>query len=220
MKPQLFAIAATLLAQAAIAGPQDPPASSAAPAAAVASDPVIQPEVTRQPVRLPRLPSNDFFVGLYGGSVSTQNFGSSGLRGLRLGYHLTEDVFLEASVGSSKVSDSAFRQILPGGVFAQQSVSLRTTSAAVGYNLISGEAFFGRQRAKAMQGYVLAGIGTTTLADQRHQTITLGLGWRLIINDALSVQTDFREHLYALDLLGQRQSTRNPELSLGLTVNF
>ena len=210
----LVLIAAALLAQTAIAGPQDTPAKPAA------NDPVIQPEVTRQPVRLPRLPSNDFFVGLYGGSVSTQNFGSSGLRGLRLGYHLTEDVFLEASVGSSKVSDSAFRQVLPGGIFTQPSVSLRTTSAAVGLNVISGEAFFGSQRAKAMQGYVLAGIGTTTLADQRHQTITLGLGWRLIVNDAFSVQTDLREHLYALDLLGQRQSTRNPELSLGLTVNF
>jgi len=37
--------------------------------------------------------------------------------GLRLGYHITEDFFVEGSYASTKVSDAAFRQVLPGGVF-------------------------------------------------------------------------------------------------------
>ena len=59
----------------------------------VYSDQIVVPEVTRREVKLPRFPSNDFDVGLYGGTFSTQNFGTSAVGGLRLGYHITEDFF-------------------------------------------------------------------------------------------------------------------------------
>ena len=35
--------------------------------------------------------------------------------GLRLGYHITEDFFVQANFAQTKVSDEAFRQLLPGG---------------------------------------------------------------------------------------------------------
>jgi len=185
-----------------------------------ASEQVIVPEVARREVPLPRIPSRDFFGGLYAGSYATQNFGSSAVVGFRLGYLITEDVFVEGSFGRSKVSDSAFRQVLPGGVFVNRSEALSYASVAAGYNVITGEAFFGKSRAKALQGYLLAGIGSTRLAEQRHQTITLGAGLRLVANDRFLLQADVREHLFSLDLLGQRQSTRNPEITAGLTVTF
>jgi len=171
-----------------------------------ASEQVIVPEVARREVPLPRIPSRDFFGGLYAGSYATQNFGSSAVVGFRLGYLITEDVFVEGSFGRSKVSDSAFRQVLPGGVFVNRSEALSYASVAAGYNVITG--------------YLLAGVGSTRLAEQRHQTITLGAGLRLVANDRFLLQADVREHLFSLDLLGQRQSTRNPEITAGLTVTF
>ena len=48
------------------------------------------PGVTRRDVKLPRFPSNDFEVGAFVGTYSTQNFGASTVGGLRLGYNHTK----------------------------------------------------------------------------------------------------------------------------------
>jgi outer membrane beta-barrel protein len=185
-----------------------------------ANEQVIVPEVERREVRLPHYPSNDFSVGLFAGTYATQNFGSSGVTGLRLGYHVTEDVFVEGTLGRSKVSDEAFRQILPGGVFVNHKESLTYYNLSAGYNLLTGEAFFGRNRALATQGYLVAGVGSTRLAQQKRQTFNLGFGMRLILSDHVAIQADVRDHLYSLDLLGKRQSTQNPEISAGLAAFF
>jgi uncharacterized SAM-binding protein YcdF (DUF218 family) len=90
-----------------------------APAADTAdtADQVIVPGVERRDVHKPRYPSNDFEIGLFGGTYTAQNFGTSGVWGVRLGYDITEDFFVEATYGRTKVSDKEFRQILPGGLF-------------------------------------------------------------------------------------------------------
>ncbi|MDE2367797.1 MAG: outer membrane beta-barrel domain-containing protein [Burkholderiales bacterium] len=195
-------------------------AQTAPPTPASDTEPVIVPRVERREVPLPRYPSNDFSIGVFGGSYSTQNFGSSGVAGLRLGYAVNEDVFVEATFGRTRVSDANYRLILPGGIFAQRSEPLNYYDVAAGYNVLTGESFFGSRVAKATQGYLLAGIGSTSIAGQRHQTIAAGFGLRVILSDRYSVQVDVRERFFALDLLGQRQSTSNPEVTFGLATWF
>lgn len=190
------------------------------PASKTAEEQVIVPQVERRPIQRPRFPSNDFTVSLFAGAYNTQNFGSSGVSGVRLGYHITENFFVEGTLGRTKLSDDAFRQILPGGVFASANQKLTYYNVALGYNLLNGESFFGSNVAKLTQGYVLAGTGNTKIAEQNKQTVMLGFGMRLILNDWFVVQADFREHLFSLDLLGKRQNTRNPEASVGFTVTF
>jgi outer membrane beta-barrel protein len=159
-------------------------------------------------------------VGLYGGVYATENFGSSGVTGLRMSYHVTEDIFFDATLGQSKVSDEAFRQVLPGGIFVNRTEQLRYYGVSVGYNLLPGEVFFGRSTAKATQGYIVAGIGSTDFAGQRRQTVNYGFGLRLILADWLAVQADVRDHVFSLDLLGRRKTTHNPEITGGVTFYF
>ena len=80
-----------------------------------ANEQVVVPQVERRDVKLPKFPSKDFEVGAFAGVYSTENFGASGIAGLRLGYHITEDFFVQANLAQTKVSDEAFRQLLPGG---------------------------------------------------------------------------------------------------------
>ena len=70
---------------------------------------VIVPEVERREVKLPKFPSKDIAVGLFAGTYATQNFGAAAVVGGRLGYHVTEDWFVEATLGQSKVSDEVDR---------------------------------------------------------------------------------------------------------------
>ncbi len=210
------ALAATLPALAQ-SGTSSAPATSTTPA----NEQVIVPQVDRRDVPLPRYASNDFAVSLFIGTYATANFGSSGVAGLRGGYHVTEDIFVEASYGRSTVSDKAFSQIYPnGGVLPERKSDLTYYNVVAGYNVLPGEVFFGRSNAKISQGYLVAGVGSTNFATQKRQTIVAGFGLRVIFNRWLSAQADVRDHVYSLDLLGKRQSTQNVEVTAGLTVFF
>lgn len=201
-----------------------PVAAQTAPAAGTAARPaaeqVIVPQVDRRDVKPAKYASNDFAIGLYTGTYATQNFGAASVSGVRLGYHITEDFFVDATLGRSKVSDEAFRQVLPGGIFVNRSETLSYYSVSAGYNVLPGEVFFGKTHARATQGYLLAGVGSTDFAGQKRQTMHFGFGLRLILNDWLVMQADVRDHLFTLDILGKRQSTQNLEVTAGLTLFF
>jgi outer membrane beta-barrel protein len=217
LSPSIGAALATLAAAFALL----PSAAHAADApAATTTDQVVVPQVDRRDVKLPRIPSNDFEIGLLAGTYATQNFGSSAVVGVRLGYHITEDFFVEGVYAQTKVSDESFRQILPGGVFAQQKQTLKYYNVSVGYNLLPGEVFFGKNVAKASAMYLIGGVGSTDFAGERHQTFNVGLGMRLFLKDWAALQVDMRDHIFSLDLLGKRQSTQNLELTAGVTFFF
>jgi len=185
-----------------------------------ANEQVVVPQVDRREVKLPRFPSKDFEVGLFAGTYATENFGASFIGGMRLGYHITEDFFVEAALAQTKVSDESFRQILPGGVFAQPKETLRYYNLSAGYNVLPGEVFLGSKRAKATAVYLIAGVGSTSFNQQNRQTLNFGLGMRLLLADRWAVQVDMRDHIFSLDLLGRRQTTQNLELTGGLTFFF
>lgn len=190
--------------------------SSAKPA----NEQVVVPEVARRDIKLPRFPSKDWSIALFGGSWSTQNFGSSAVGGLKLGYHLSEDFFVEAAVGATQVSDESFRQILPGGVFVDDKERLTYYNLSVGYNVLPGEVFLGSKRALATAFYLIGGVGSTRFVDQRRQTVNVGFGWRVLAFDRAAIQLDVRDHVFSIDLLGRRETTQNVELTAGLAYYF
>ena len=190
------------------------------PAAPAAAEQVIVPQVDRRDVQPPKYPSKDFSITAFGGVYAVENFGTAGVSGLRLGYQITEDFFAEAAYGRTKISDEAYRVGRPGGILPQPSAPMSYYNLSVGYNLLPGEVFFGRNLAKATQGYIVAGAGSTSFAGQRWQTFNVGFGLRLLLKDWFAVQADVRDHVFSNDLLGKRKSTHNPEITAGLTAFF
>lgn len=214
----IVAVGAALAATSAQAQTAGAPAGQAG--SQPANEQVIEPAVPRRDVRVPKIPSKDFVIGAYVGTYGTESFGSSTVYGGRLGYHVTEDFFVEALYGTTKVSDENFRQILPGGVFPEAEEKLDYYNLSVGYNILPGEVFFGSRYAKASALYVIAGVGSTKFLEQTKQTVNFGLGVRVFLKDWAAIQVDFRDHIYSLDLLGQRKSTQNLELTAGATFFF
>jgi outer membrane beta-barrel protein len=187
---------------------------------------VIQPQVDRREVKLPKYPSKDFAIGVFGGTYSTQNFGASAVAGVRLGYHISEDIFVDAVYAQTKVSDETYRQILSVGLFAQPEEKLKYYNLSAGYNILPGEVFWGRNRAWASALYVIAGIGNTNFVSsdkvnrRNRQTINFGLGTRVLFWDRVALQVDLRSHHFTLDILGRDESTKNLELTGGVTYYF
>jgi outer membrane beta-barrel protein len=198
------------------AATDQPAASNPAPT----TEQVVLPQVDRRDIQVPRFPSNDFEIGTFVGSYATQNFGTSTVGGVRLGYHVTEDVFVEGVVAQTSVSDAAFRQVLPGGIFPSDSEKLSYYNLSVGYNLLPGEVFIGAKRAKPMSFYIIGGVGSTSFNQQRQSTFNVGSGLRVYLNDHFALQVDVRDHVFSLDLLGKRSTTQNLELTTGVTASF
>ena len=219
-----FAVRATAatLATAAVLGllMQVEARAADAPAADATPDQVIVPQVERRDVHKPKYPSNDFEVGLFGGTYSSQNFGTSFNWGARVGYDITEDFFVEATYGRTKVSDKEFRNILPGGIFAAEQEKLKYYDLSLGWNFLPGEIFIGKNWAKASTMYVIGGLGNTSFDSQRMQTWNFGVGAKLFLADWVALRADVRDHIFQLDLLGKRSTTQNPELSLGFAFFF
>ena len=211
-------LALSLLALAAAVAPLT--AAAQASGQQPANEQVVVPQVERRELKLPRFPSNDIEVGLLAGVYSTQDFGAHAVVGLRLGYHITEDIFVEGVYGRTKASDESFRQVLPGGIFPTPTVPLSYYNLSAGYNVLPGEVFIGSKRAKATAVYLIGGIGATKLNGQRHQTINFGTGLRLLLTDRIALQVDLRDHIFSMDLLGKRKSMNNLEMTGGVTIFF
>jgi outer membrane beta-barrel protein len=186
-----------------------------------ANEQVVVPQVERRDLKLPRYPSKDIEVGVFGGMYSTENFGASGVYGLRLGYHITEDFFVQANLAQTKVSDENFRRLLPGGgVLPQPEEKLTYYNLSAGWNVLPGEVFLGSRNAKATSLYLLGGIGSTKLAERRRSTFNFGLGMRMLWADRAAFHVELRDHVFSIDLLGPTQSTHNLELTGGFAWYF
>jgi outer membrane beta-barrel protein len=208
----LAAAAAPVMAQtqAPAANPQQP-----------ANEQVIVPEVQRRDVRVPKFPSKDFELSALVGTYATQSFGTSAVAGVRLGYHLSEDLFVETTYARTKVTDKTFEEIFPGaGPLADTDKKLSYYNVSAGYNIFPGEIFLGSKYAKASSIYLIGGVGSTKFANQRKQTFNVGFGFRVLLSDRFAVRVDVRDHIFSYDLLNVRQNTQNLELTTGIAYYF
>lgn len=184
-----------------------------------APEQVIQPSIERRDVTLPRIDTEDFELGIYGGILSIEDFGSNGVVGARAVYHVSEDYFLEGAYGVSQVSDESLCN-LGLCLFPSRKEDLSYYALSVGFNFFPGEVFLGKNRALTSAVYVLAGAGNTSFLDEDRFTVNLGLGIRMLPTDWLAIHVTVRDFVFESDILGVNKITHNFELATGLSVFF
>ncbi len=173
-------------------------------------EPVIPAQVERREVHIPRISANDLEIGAYTGVLSVQDFGAKSSSGLRLGYHATEDFFVEGTYARSKVSDQAFRR-LGIAIFKTEEVDLAYYYLSVGCNLFPGEVFLGKNWAMTSAVYLVGGVGNVKFN---------GVGIRALPVDWLSMRFEIRDHMFDSDILGKNELKHNFEMTLGLAAYF
>lgn len=182
-------------------------------------DQVIQPQIDRRDIRTPRIDTEDFEIGLFGGILSVEDFGAEPVYGARLVYHVSEDFFVEGLVGKSTVSDQALFD-LGLSLFPTREEDLVYYALSVGYNLFPGEIFLGGKKARTSSVYVLAGVGNTSFATEDNFTFNLGLGIRILPTDWMALHITLRDYLFKSDILGTNEIKNNFEWTFGLSVFF
>ncbi len=186
-----------------------------------ADKPVIDPQVERREVRRTRIDTEDFELGAYVGMLSIEDFESNVVYGARLAYHLTEDFFLEATVGQSRAGRTSYENLSGSADLLTDSERDYTYYAlSLGWNALPGEIFLGENRAYNTSFYLVAGIGNTTFAGDDRFTVSGGFGYRILPADWIAVHFDVRDHVYDIDLLGEKKIVNNLEAHLGLSIFF
>jgi outer membrane beta-barrel protein len=184
-------------------------------------EPLVVREPERREIKVDKIDSENIEIGGFAGIMNVEDFGTDTLYGLRVAYHVTEDLFVEAVYGETELGETSFErlsgniQILPDG---DRDMSYYNLS--VGFNVFPGEAFVGRGLAFKGGLYVIGGAGSTDFAGDEHFTVNFGVGYRLAATDWLALRIDVRDHMFETDLLGSEELTHNVEFSGGLTVFF
>jgi outer membrane beta-barrel protein len=193
----------------------------AAPCYAADQEQVIEPEIHRRDIKRTGVDTENFELGLFAGVLSVEDFGANLVYGARLGYHVTEDVFVELGAGQSETSKTSFERL--GGnvqLLDDDDRTLTYYNFSFGFNLIPGEGFIGSKWAFTSALYLIGGIGSTRFAGDDMLTWNFGAGYRLLLNDWLALRLDARDHVFELDLLGESQTTNNLEFTGGVSVFF
>ena len=181
--------------------------------------PVIEPEVERRKVKVPKIDRENFEVGVYGGVVNVEDFNANPSYGVRFAYHISEDFFTEAMLGQTTVSRNAAERFFNFDL-ARGERQFTYYDLSFGYNIMPGEVFIGRKRAYNSALYVAAGVGSTRFAGDDQFTVVLGVGYRMLVNDWLALHLDVRDHAYRSTLLGLPKVAHNVEANIGMTVFF
>lgn len=223
---RIFLLTTVLLFSAAVAySAEETKPSEASPESApkeiIQQDPVIEPSVQRREVKEADIDTENFELGLFIGFLSIEDFGTNAVYGMRLDYHITEDFFLEGTIGFSEAGTTSFERIGANPPLLSDDERQYTYyNVAIGYNLLPGEAFVGRNTAFNTALYLIAGAGNTKFAGDNRFTISWGAGYRIIATDWLAVHMDFRDHIFNLDITGEDKNVHNLEATLGLTFFF
>lgn len=183
--------------------------------------PVIEPDIERRDVTPADIDTEDFEVGVFAGQISMEDFGVNTVVGARFAYHITEGLFVELAGGRSDAEETSFERLSGAAQLLTDSErEYAYYNVSLGYNLLPGESFVGRNRALNTALYLIGGVGNTNFAGDDRFTVNVGMGVRILPLDWLAVHADVRDHIFDIDLLGQDKTTHNLEAHVGVTFFF
>lgn len=184
-------------------------------------EPLVVREPERREVKVDDIDTENWEVGVLAGALSVEDFGTNSLYGVRLAYHITEDLFIEGAYARSRLGQTSFERLSGGAqLLTDDQRDLTYYNVSVGWNLFPGESFLARNWAFKGGLYLIAGAGSTEFGGDDRFTINGGVGYRLIATDWLAVRVDVRDHVFKSDLLGESETRHNFEFSTGITVFF
>jgi outer membrane beta-barrel protein len=182
---------------------------------------IVEPQVNRREVKVPKIKAKDFEVGAYFGALSIQDFGVNPVYGVRAAYHVSEDIFFEGYLARSKAGTTSLEDVFPDiTVVSNAGRQFTYYDLDLGYNVLPGEIFLGRGRAFNSQLYVTVGMGDVKFAEKDQFALNFGVGERLVITDWLALHLDVRDHIFESDVTGRTKNVDNIEATVGLTTFF
>ena len=180
---------------------------------------LIEPQIERVDFDESLIDSYDIELAIYVGYLAIENFDTNSVIGLKIGYHLSEDFFVQASYAQSEVGKSSFEKSDGGtSLLSDDERDVEYYLFSLGYNVFHGEAFFTDSTTFNTVSYVSGGIGNTDFAGDDHRTAALAIGHRTLFTDGFSVDVEMRDLIFEIDTFGSDETTHNLELTVSLNL--
>ncbi|HEY5740327.1 MAG TPA: outer membrane beta-barrel domain-containing protein [Gammaproteobacteria bacterium] len=194
-------------------------------AAAQASDGeetvLVEPQIERSEFDESMIESDDFEIALYTGYLAVEDFNTDFVTGIKLGYHVTEDFFVQASYGFGSVGETSFERLSGGApLLSDAERDIEYYLVALGFNLFPGEAFVTDSTTFNTVLYISGGVGSTTFAGDDRFTIAYAVGHRTLFADGFSLDIEMRDLIFEQDIFGSEETTNNLEFSVSLNLFF
>jgi outer membrane beta-barrel protein len=183
------------------------------------SSTLIEPQIERVDFDESLIDSYDFEMAIYAGYLAIENFDTNPVIGLKIGYHISEDLFVQGSYARSEVGETSFEKLGGGApLLSDDERDVEYYLVSLGFNLFHGEAFFTDSTTFNTVSYVSGGIGNTDFAGDDRYTIALAVGYRTLFADGFSVDVEMRDLIFDMDIFGSDDTTHNLELTLSLNL--
>jgi outer membrane beta-barrel protein len=181
---------------------------------------VVDPEVPRRKITVPKVHSRNIEVGVNYGVLSIEDFGTHPEYGVTAAYHVTEDWFFQAEAGRANAGETSFETL--SGIQLLTGSERRFTyyDLSLGYNFLPGEAFLGRGHAMTSNFYLIGGIGGVDFGGDTKFAVNFGAGYCVVPTDWLAVHITVQDRTYESSLFGSNKLTNNIEARIGTTVFF
>lgn len=179
---------------------------------------VVRPEIERREVSEADIDTEDFEIGVFGGLMNVEDFGTNPVYGARAAYHVTEYIFVEGTYGRTSTDETSAERL--SGFQIVNDRDLDYYNLSFGLNILPGESFIGSRWAFTSDFYIIGGVGSTSFGGEDEFTWNVGFGYRMLVNDWLAFRVDARDHVFDVDLLGESQTNHNLEFTGGLSIFF
>lgn len=182
---------------------------------------LIEPQIERTEFDESLIDSDDFEIAVYGGYLAIEDFDTNVVAGIKLGYHVSEDFFVQASYGISEVGETSFERLSGGApLLSDDEREVEYYLVTLGFNLFPGEAFVTDSTTFNTVFYLAAGVGTTRFAGEDRFTIAYAFGHRTLFADGFSLDIEMRDLIFEQDIFGTEDSTNNLEFTMSLNLFF
>ncbi len=182
---------------------------------------LIEPQIEREEFDESLIESDDFEVALYGGYLAIENFDTNVVVGVKVGYHISEDFFVQGAFGLSDSGETSFERLTGGApLLSDDEREVEYYLISLGFNLFPGEAFVTDSTTFNNVFYLSAGVGTTAFAGEDRFTIAYAFGYRTLFADGFSLDVEMRDLIWEMDIFGETENTNNLEFTVSMNLFF
>ena len=182
---------------------------------------LIEPQIERIDFDESLIDTDDFEIAIFAGFLAVQEFDTDIVTGIKLGYHVTEDFFVQGSYGQSDTGETSFEKLSGGApLLADDERELKYYLVTLGFNLFPGEAFLTDSTTFNTVLYLTGGVGNTEFAGDDRFTIVYGIGHRTLFADGFSLDIEMRDLIFEQDIFGEDETTHNLEFTVAVNLFF
>lgn len=181
----------------------------------------ITPIVDRKEVFEDKLDNENFEIGIKAGLISIEDFENSSWLSAHLSYHINEYFYVKASYGQATAGETSFEKLSnTAPLLTDEQRELTYYGLNVGYNLMPGEIFLGKNLAFNSVFSIELGAGTTEFAGDDNFTVNLMANYRVFLTDWFAWDIAMSDYIFDTQVIGETKTTHNLNFTSGFAVYF